>query len=90
MAYPRLCEIISQNLSVDDLGSEERPVFSGYQSFSPDDYRLEACLEDSHYFIMAPSGVVLGRPRDVDDNIDWKLDHADYLGALQIAESNSR
>jgi len=77
-------------VSVDDLGSPEHPVFAGYQSFTPEDYQLECCLDDSHYFIMAPSGVVMGRPRDVDDNIDWKLDHGDFAGALQTAEANSR
>ena len=48
-------------VSVDDLGSPEHPVFAGYQSFTPEDYQLECCLDDSHYFIMAPSGVVMGR-----------------------------
>ena len=46
---------------VDDLGSPEHPVFASYQSFTPEDYQLECCLDDSHYFIMAPSGVVMGR-----------------------------
>ena len=63
---------------------------SGYEEFNPQDYNVEFSLEDKHYFVMCPSDVVMGKPRDIDDNIDWLLDHEDYSKALMLAESNVR
>jgi len=63
---------------------------SGYEQFTPHDYNVEFCLEDKHYFVMCPTEVVMGKPRDIDDNIEWLVDHEDYSKALMVAESNVR
>jgi len=54
----------------------------GHQEHGPKAYQLEYLLDDKHYFIMSPKDVVLGRPRDEDDHIEWLLEHEQFEQAL--------
>ena len=54
----------------------------GHEEHGPGQYQLEYLLEDKHYFIMSPKDVVLGKPRDEDDHIEWLLQHQQFEAAL--------
>ena len=55
----------------------------GHEEHRPKDYQLECLVEDKHYFIMSPKDIVLGKPRDQDDHIEWLLDHKEFELALE-------
>ena len=62
----------------------------GHEEHGPKDYQLECLVEDSNYFIMSPKDVVLGKPRDQDDHIEWLLEHHHYLQALNQAKKEAK
>jgi hypothetical protein len=62
----------------------------GHEEHGPAEYRLEHLTEDRHYFIMSPKDVVLGKPRDEDDHIEWLLQHGQFEQALQQAGLEAR
>eukprot|EP00092_Neocalanus_flemingeri_P033946 GFUD01036912.1.p1 GENE.GFUD01036912.1~~GFUD01036912.1.p1 ORF type:complete len:874 (+),score=241.55 GFUD01036912.1:57-2678(+) len=55
----------------------------GHEEHKPKDYQLECLTDDKHYFIMSPKDIVLGKPRDQDDHIEWLLDHKEFEVALE-------
>ena len=57
---------------------------------SPHDYNLECLLADKQYYVISPHELVIGKPCDMDDHIDWLLDHDKYSDALASAEQNQR
>ena len=40
--------------------------------------------------MVSPKDVVVGKPRDEDDHIDWLLEHNLFAGALDFAEAKAR
>ena len=57
---------------------------------SPHDYDLECLLADKQYYVISPNELVMGKPCDMDDHIDWLLDHEKFEDALASAEQNPR
>jgi len=62
----------------------------GFENYSPFEYHLEYLLEDKYYFVVSPKDVVVGKPRDEDDHIDWLLSHGAFADALESAELKSK
>ena len=62
----------------------------GHEEHGPKEYTLEHLLEDKHYFIMSPKDVVVGKPRDEDDHIEWLLQHEQFETALEQAGREGR
>ncbi|KAL1502552.1 hypothetical protein ABEB36_007677 [Hypothenemus hampei] len=56
----------------------------GYQEYSVNDYHLEVLLEENVFFIVAPKDVVIASPYDLDDRIQWFIQHNKYKEALDI------
>ena len=62
-------------------------TISGTEGYSPKDYDIKFLIEDQHYFIVSPKEVILGKPRDTDDHIDYLLSKKRFADALEcIAE----
>ena len=61
----------------------------GHERYKPKDYHLESLVEDKHFFIVSPRDIVVGKPRDTDDRIDWLLQHDRFAEALAEAEGGS-
>lgn len=40
----------------------------------------------SSFYVISPKDIVIARPRDVDDHIQWLVEHEEYEEALKIAE----
>ena len=62
----------------------------GHERYKAKDYHLESLVEDKHFFIVSPRDIVVGKPRDTDDRIDWLLQHDRFSEALAEAEAGSR
>ena len=62
----------------------------GHEEHKPKDYTLEYLFEDKQYFILSPKDIVLGKPRDEDDHIEWLLDHKQFEQALEQTQKLER
>ena len=62
----------------------------GHEEHKPKDYQLEYLYDDKHYFIMSPKDIVLGKPRDEDDHIEWLLDHKQFEQALEQTQKQQK
>lgn len=61
----------------------------GYEEYTVNDYHLEVLLEENRFFIVAPKDVVIASPYDLDDRIQWLIQHGKFEEALNaIAQSN--
>ncbi|KAJ3118782.1 Vacuolar protein sorting-associated protein 41 [Phlyctochytrium bullatum] len=62
----------------------------GYEHYRANDYRLEylPALNPSErtFYIVSPKDIVVAKPRDLDDHIEWLVERARYEEALQAAE----
>lgn len=47
----------------------------GYEEYSVNDYHLDVLLEENRFFIVAPKDVVIASPYDLDDRIQWFIQH---------------
>ncbi|XP_050502655.1 vacuolar protein sorting-associated protein 41 homolog [Diabrotica virgifera virgifera] len=62
----------------------------GYEEYSANDYHLDVLLEENRFFIVAPKDVVVASPYDLDDRIQWFIQHNKFDEALDILMQNSR
>ncbi|KAH6589434.1 hypothetical protein BASA61_005623 [Batrachochytrium salamandrivorans] len=62
----------------------------GYEHFQANDYRLVYLPSDREadisFYVVSPKDIVLSRPRDVDDHIQWLVERQRYAEALHAAE----
>ena len=72
------------------IADEDGTEKSDRKPNSPHDYNLECLLNDKQYYVISPHELVIGKPCDMDDHIDWLLDHDKYSEALLSAEQNPR
>lgn len=67
----------------------QSPPHPGYAELSADvlsirhhdrlkarDYQLESLYEEGVYFVLSPRDVIVGKPRDADDHVDWLMGEA--------------
>mmetsp|Transcript_7798 Transcript_7798/g.14869 ORF Transcript_7798/g.14869 Transcript_7798/m.14869 type:complete len:939 (+) Transcript_7798:56-2872(+) len=74
----------------EELSNDGLPIL-GYQEHNANDYRLEHLYcegKDSLFYIVSPKDIVVGRPRDADDHVTWRLVRGQYEEALNLAEVN--
>jgi len=62
----------------------------GHEEHTPKDYNLEYLVEEKQYFILSPKDIVLGKPRDEDDHIEWMLDHQEFEQALEQTQKQQK
>lgn len=60
----------------------------GYEEYSVNDYHLDVLLEENRFFIVAPKDVVIASPYDLDDRIQWFIQHSKFDEALDILMQN--
>ncbi|XP_019871833.1 vacuolar protein sorting-associated protein 41 homolog [Aethina tumida] len=60
----------------------------GYEEYSVNDYHLDVLVEENRFFIVAPKDVVIASPYDLDDRIQWFIQHNKYEEALDIFVHN--
>lgn len=47
----------------------------GYQEYTVNDYHLDVLIEENRFFIVAPKDVIVASPYDLDDRIQWLMQH---------------
>jgi len=47
----------------------------GYQHYKLCDYHLESLTDELLYFIVTPKDIILAKSRDMDDHIQWLIEH---------------
>lgn len=47
----------------------------GYEEYTVNDYHLDVLIEENRFFIVAPKDVVVASPYDLDDRIQWLIQH---------------
>ncbi|CAG9772738.1 unnamed protein product [Ceutorhynchus assimilis] len=60
----------------------------GYEKYSVNDYHLDVLIEENMFFIVAPKDVVIASPYDLDDRIQWFIQHNKFEEALDILMHN--
>ncbi|CAG9814950.1 unnamed protein product [Phaedon cochleariae] len=60
----------------------------GYEEYGVNDYHLDVLLEENRFFIVAPKDVVIASPYDLDDRIQWFIQHSKFDDALEILMQN--
>ena len=80
----RIISRAGDELAADVLG------ISGFQSWGCNDYVLAEMGPDSAagrcYIVLSPKDIVIVKPRDRKDHIDWLVDHQRYEEALEELE----
>ena len=65
-------------------------ALSNFQKYGPNDYhlvsRITEDISDTAFYVISPKDVVLARPRDINDHIEWLVQKQDYGTALNKAE----
>lgn len=59
---------------------------NGYSHYQPNDYGLEFYPNEDMFYILSPKDIVAAYPRDLDDHLQWLLDHRKYEEALHSAQ----
>ncbi|KAI9031362.1 hypothetical protein DFJ74DRAFT_655418 [Hyaloraphidium curvatum] len=59
----------------------------GHEIYQPNDYRLDYLDFDQTYYLVSPKDIIVARPRDMADHIEWLLERQKYAEALHAAES---
>ena len=80
----RIISRAGEELSADALG------ISGFQSWGCNDYALAEIEPDGatgrRYVVLSPQDIVVVKPRDRKDHIEWLVDHQRYEEALEELE----
>ncbi|XP_055377491.1 vacuolar protein sorting-associated protein 41 homolog [Condylostylus longicornis] len=61
----------------------------GYQKYKVNDYFLEYIKEEKRYYIVAPKDIVVAILHDVDDKIQWLIEHKKFDTALELVSTNN-
>ncbi|KAJ3190235.1 Vacuolar protein sorting-associated protein 41 [Gaertneriomyces sp. JEL0708] len=63
----------------------------GFEHYQANDYQLEYLPgtnpSEATFYVVSPKDIVVAKPRDVSDHIEWLVDRKRYEEALRIAEA---
>jgi len=57
-----------------------------FEKFKSNDYHLEHIVSENTYYISSPKTIILAKPRDLEDHIEWLLEKKKYEEALIAVE----
>lgn len=64
-----------------EVSNDLMPI-KGFESYVFTDYQLEYLFEDNLYFIISPKDVVIAKPKEEDDHIEWLIGKKKFEQAL--------
>ncbi|KAI9223272.1 hypothetical protein BC828DRAFT_376351 [Blastocladiella britannica] len=67
------------------ITSRDQLLLDGHERLRPTEYELHYVPADNMYHIIARKAVIDVRPRDMNDQLEWRMVHDDYEGALELA-----
>lgn len=74
-------------LSKDVLTPNQCPIYPIYES---QPYSLVSLHSEGLFFIVCPKDVIVAKPRDFDDHIDWLIENSMYKECFSFAKENSK
>ncbi|KAI8088964.1 uncharacterized protein BX664DRAFT_263200 [Halteromyces radiatus] len=77
--------IIDPQLDNEEISADVLAL-NGYEHYQPNDYVLGFLAEEDMFYVMGPKDLIVARPRDVDDHIEWLMEHEKYGEALEAAQ----
>lgn len=80
----RILDIHGEELSCDALS------IKNYEHYSVHDYRLEYCQTDNAYYILSQRDIVVAKPRDLDDHVQWLLSKESFDEALKFVKEQEK
>ncbi|KAI8897190.1 hypothetical protein BC833DRAFT_527326 [Globomyces pollinis-pini] len=84
-------EVYVVDLDGEVLANDEILV-NGAEMYQPNDYRLEFCESDATtentYYIMSPKDIIVAKPRDINDHVDFLVQQKRFKEALETVEIN--
>jgi WD40 repeat protein len=71
-----------------DTGESSADILSihGYEHFQSRNYKLVSHPMSETFYVASPKDLLLAKPRDADDHIDWLLDYERYQDALDLIQ----
>eukprot|EP01091_Cochliopodium_minus_P012545 TRINITY_DN3820_c0_g1_i1.p1 TRINITY_DN3820_c0_g1~~TRINITY_DN3820_c0_g1_i1.p1 ORF type:complete len:888 (-),score=239.42 TRINITY_DN3820_c0_g1_i1:117-2780(-) len=75
------------NRKNEEISSDALPI-QGFERYQSTDYRLDYMAKESIFYIVSPKDIVVGKPRDLDDHIQWLVEHHRFAEALKTAQEN--
>ncbi|XP_044728250.1 vacuolar protein sorting-associated protein 41 homolog [Chrysoperla carnea] len=54
----------------------------GYRDYNCNDYYLDVLIEENRFFIVSPKDIVIASPYDIDDRIQWLINHNKFEDAM--------
>lgn len=59
----------------------------GYEEYSCNEYHLASVIEENRFFIVSPKDIVIASQYDIDDKVQWLVDHDFYERAMTVLEN---
>lgn len=69
-----------------EVSNDLMPI-KGFENYVFTDYQLEYLFEDNLYFIISPKDVVIAKPKEEDDHIEWLIGKKRFEQALNDIRS---
>ncbi|KAJ3216670.1 Vacuolar protein sorting-associated protein 41 [Clydaea vesicula] len=63
---------------------------TGYEKYNANDYKLEYLpainSTENSFYLISPKDIIIAKPRDIDDHIQWLVERKEYKEAMRVAE----
>lgn len=66
--------------------SSDALTMAGFARYGCSDYALVPSVVDNAFYVVAPTDLVVARPRDASDHVAWLIEHQRYRDALKAVE----
>ncbi|CAO3594593.1 unnamed protein product [Absidia cylindrospora] len=76
--------IVDPQLDNEEISADVLAL-NGFEHYQANDYVLGFLMEEDMFYVMGPKDLIVARPRDVDDHIEWLMEHEKYGEALEAA-----
>ncbi|XP_065186438.1 vacuolar protein sorting-associated protein 41 homolog [Sycon ciliatum] len=83
----RILTCLSDSHKIEESSLDELNM-RGWEQYRCNDYRLEHLTQEGLFYLVSPRDVVLAKPRDMDDHVQWLIDNEKFEEALSEAETN--
>lgn len=82
---PLLCIAEYKECEFTELSSDSLNI-RGYEEYTCNEYHLDLLIEENRFFIVSPKDIVVASPYDIDDRVNWLMEHRRYEKAMLILE----
>ncbi|XP_014223036.1 vacuolar protein sorting-associated protein 41 homolog isoform X1 [Trichogramma pretiosum] len=62
----------------------------GYEEYNCNDYHLDCLVEENRFFIVSPKDIVVASLYNVNDRVQWLLNHGKFEVALEVVQAGGK